>query len=128
MAVLIKAILLLIAVTLVSLLLRKNAPEQAMLLTMAAVTAVLLAAGSYAGAFRELAELTRTVLDTGGEATGPILKCAAVGVVAKLGANFCRDASQSAAAAAVELLGTLCALSVAMPLILSVLKTVVLLI
>ena len=95
-----------------------------MLTTMAAVTAVLVAAGSYAGAFRELTELARTMLGAGGEAVGPLLKCAAVGVVTKLGANFCRDASQSAAAAAVELLGTVCALSVAMPLLLGVLKTI----
>ena len=42
----------------------------------------------------------------------------------RLGANFCKDASQGAAAATIELLGTVCALGIAMPLLLSVLKTI----
>ena len=47
----------------------------------------------------------------------PVVKCCAVGLLAKLTAELCREASQSAAASAVELLGLLCALGAAMPLI-----------
>lgn len=48
----------------------------------------------------------------------------AVAIVTKLASELCREASQSAAASAVELAGTLCAFSVALPLIMSMLKMI----
>ena len=50
-----------------------------------------------------------------------MLLCA---LVAKLTADLCREASQNAAASAAELLGVLCALGAAMPLIGSMLAAV----
>ena len=47
----------------------------------------------------------------------PLIKCCAAAIVAKLTADLCREASQGAAASAAELLGVLCALGAAMPLI-----------
>ena len=54
----------------------------------------------------------------------PVLKCLAIAIITKITSELCRDASQNTASAAIELLGTVCALSVAMPLIVSMLKTV----
>ena len=54
----------------------------------------------------------------------PVLKCAAIGVVTKLAAELCREASQSAIASGVELAGTICALGTALPLIMSALRMI----
>ena len=45
-------------------------------------------------------------------------------VITKITAELCQDASQNTASAAIELIGTVCALSVAMPLIVSMIKSV----
>ena len=47
-----------------------------------------------------------------------------IAIVTKLASELCRDSSQSAVASSVELAGSICALSVAMPLIISMLKTI----
>ena len=56
--------------------------------------------------------------------TGPVLKCVAIAIITKVTAELCKDASQGAAASAVELAGTVCAMSAAMPLIMSMLKMI----
>ena len=66
----------------------------------------------------------RAISGTASAFTAPVLKCAAVAIVTKLSAELCRDASQGAAAGAVELAGTVCALSIAMPLVMSMLKMI----
>ncbi len=52
------------------------------------------------------------------------MKCLDIAAVSRLSAELCRAASQGAASAVVDLMGTVCALSVAMPLILSVVNTI----
>ena len=54
----------------------------------------------------------------------PVIKCVGISLVTELGAQICKDASQGAAAAFVELCGTLCALYVALPLISSLVAVV----
>ena len=54
----------------------------------------------------------------------PVLKCVGIALVTELGAQLCKDASQAAAAAFVELCGSLCALYVALPLISSLVSVV----
>ena len=124
MEVLLRAAALLVLTSLVQLLLRKNTPELAMLLGLAAVTMVLLTAVRYATAFQSMASTVNAILGDHAELTAPLIKCVGVGLITRLGAGFCRDASQGAAASALELLGTVCALAIAMPLLMSVLKTI----
>ena len=54
----------------------------------------------------------------------PMLKCLGIAAASRLGADFCRDASQTALAAAVEMAGSLCAAAVSLPMILSVMTTI----
>jgi len=124
MAVLIKALGLLLTTGLLVLLLKRTVPELAGLLSMAAVAVVLLAAASYAAGLRDAFVQMEKLLPNGTETMLPLVKCAGIGVVTKLGAGLCRDAGQGAAATALELLGTVCALAVALPLLQGVLKTV----
>ena len=106
------------------LIIRKSNPELSLLLSMAAVTLVL---GAAATLFRPLADLwekTRELYGVGDAYLLPVVKCCAVALVAKLTAELCREASQSAAASAVEYLGVLCALGAAMPLIVNMMTAI----
>ena len=106
-----------------SLLKRKNA-ELTGLLSMAAIAVSLLAALRCAEGFRELTYTVRTALGGGETLLLPVLKCLACALVTRIGAELCRDASQSALAASVELAGAFCALGISLPLILSLLKRI----
>ena len=76
--------------------------------------------GEIAAAYESLSERSgiSSVLLT------PVIKCVGIALVTELGAQICKDASQGAAAAFVELCGTLCALYVALPLINSLVTVV----
>ena len=76
------------------------------------------------GELYELAELIKSMTSSGELFIAPVMKCAAIAIVTKLASELCRDSSQSAVASSVELAGSICALSVAMPLIISMLKTI----
>ena len=107
-----------------ALIIRKSNPEISMLLSMAAVTLVL---GACVLLFKPLADLwekTREIYGAGDAYLLPVVKCCAVALVVKLTAELCREASQSAAASAVEYLGVLCALGAAMPLIVTMMTAI----
>ena len=53
----------------------------------------------------------------------PVLKCVAVGIVARLSADLCKDAGQSGLASAVELCGAAAALCISLPLVNTLLQT-----
>lgn len=107
-----------------TLVIRKKNPEMASLLSIAAITAVLLAALRYAEAFRELTATVRTLLDGSESYLLPVLKCLAAAIVTRIASDLCRDASQTALASAVELTGTVCAVGISLPMILAVLKRI----
>ena len=92
------------------LLIKRSNPEISLLLSAAAVTMIGIAAMSFAGEIKGLVKTVKTLCGT------------AVAIITKLTAELCRDASQGACAAAVELAGTVCAMCLAMPLIMSMLK------
>ena len=110
--------------SILALLLRKDAAEQS--LTLSVVTGMLIVwisatvAAEILDALRRLAE--KNAVST--LYTAPVLKCVGIGVVTHLAAQVCRDAQQGSIGAAVELCGTLCALYVSLPLVRSLLATV----
>lgn len=111
--------------TLIScLLLRRTNPELASALSIAAVALILLASLGLSAGLKELKDLLRGRFGLSETMMQPVLKCVAAGIVSRLTADLCRDASQTAAASAVELAGTLCALGIIMPLLLTMLKMV----
>ena len=77
-----------------------------------------------AAGIRTLAETVRTIVGDDETLVLPVLKCVGIAVVSRVAAELCRDASHGAAAAAVEWTGSACAIGVALPLILGMLKTV----
>lgn len=116
------AVLLLSALT--ALLLKKNAPELALMLSLAALCTVFLSLLNVIRQFRSLFDTVSVLLPDSEIMIRPVLKCLAIAVITKITAELCRDASQNTASAAIELIGTVCALSVAMPLIVSMIKSV----
>lgn len=101
----------------VLLLVKKAAPEQALLLT----AAVLAAAGlALVGLAAPAVERLRALLDQAGldgDHTAILLKTLAASVVTKLCADLCRDGGSQALGTAVELVGALMALLILLPLL-----------
>lgn len=124
MTLLIKAAVTVIVGALMSLLLRRSAPE----LGLAVSISVSLLAATFAmelvSGLSEILSLVREETGLSPAVVGPVMKCVGVGIVTRLSADICRDAGQSAAASAVELCGTACALVTALPLIRSLLKMI----
>lgn len=116
------AVLLLSALT--ALLLKKNVPELALMLSLAALCTVFLSLLNVIRQFRSLFDTVSVLLPDSEIMIRPVLKCLAIAVITKITAELCQDASQNTASAAIELIGTVCALSVAMPLIVSMIKSV----
>jgi stage III sporulation protein AD len=109
---------------LVILMIRRMNPELSFALSAVTVVVLLLACG---GIMDELLEALRRAQQIFGSSAAellPMLKCLGIAFISKAGAELCRDASQSALAAAVETAGSLCAAAVAMPMILSLMTTI----
>ena len=124
MTLLLKAAVLGIAGALMALLLKRSAPELGLALSigvslMGAALALELVSG-----LTELVTLVREQIGLSAAVAAPVLKCVGVGIVTRLSSDICRDAGQSAAASAVELCGTACALAVSLPLIRALLEMI----
>ncbi|MBQ3482432.1 MAG: stage III sporulation AC/AD family protein [Oscillospiraceae bacterium] len=100
-----------------AMMIRKSNPEMALSLSASALTAVFGAALTLLRPMREMWEKAQTLYGVEDVYLLPLFKCCAAALVARLTADLCREASQNAAAAAAELLGVICALGAAMPLI-----------
>ena len=100
-----------------ALMIRRSNPEISLLLSMALVTAVFGVSVTLLKPLRDLWEKTRELYGVGEVYLLPLVKCCGAALAARLSAELCREASQPAAASAIEFLGLLCALGAAMPLV-----------
>ena len=107
---------------LLTLVVRRGSPEQALLLVLGCVVLVLL---SLIGTVEELL----TFLSELGERSGvagelfvPLYKTVGIALIVKLGGEICKDAGESALAAVIETAGAICALLIALPLLRAVLS------
>ena len=104
-----------------ALVLKKNSPEQALLLVLCAAVAGLALLADGLG---ELASFLRELGERSGVSETlfvPLYKTVGIGLVVKVGGNLCRDAGGTALASVVETAGAVCALLAAMPLLRAVL-------
>lgn len=113
-----------VAAALCALVVRQNAREVGLVLSLAAGALILSQA---LGAI----EAIRTLMEDLGERAGlspavldPVLKTVGIAVLTRLSAEVCRDAKESGIAAFVETAGAVMALYVALPLIRAVLETI----
>ena len=110
--------------SLVTLLVRRVNPEISFVLSAVTVTVLLLACGGVMDELLRALRETQVIFGTSAAELRPMLKCLGIATASRFGADLCRDASQSALAAAVETAGSLCAAAVAMPVILSLMTTI----
>lgn len=103
--------------TATALLLRRSNPELALPLAAAVCAFALALTAELLRPLRELLEELETLSGLSSAYFLPVLKCVAIGIAARLGADLCRDGGQGAMAGAVELGGTAAALFVALPLL-----------
>lgn len=104
------------------LLLKKNAPEFALLLTVSAAAAIIGFALSVLG---NIKDFVYELAERGAVSSAllmPLVKCVGISVCAKLASDICKDAGFSASASAVELVAAASALYAALPLMRAVLK------
>ena len=124
MELLIKAAAAALTAAAIGLLIKSRNPEISLLLSTCTVALILIATLGFVGGIKDLADAVKTIAGSEETLTGPVLKCLAIAIVTKICSELCRDSSQAAAAAAVELAGTACAMGVAMPLIMSMLRMI----
>lgn len=107
---------------LLALVVKRGSPEGALLLTLAAVVLVLLLLLDGLG---ELMDFLGELAERSGvppELFVPLYKTVGIAMVVRVGSSLCRDAGESALAAAVETAGAVCALLAALPLLRAVLS------
>ena len=111
-------------VSVLGLLLKKRNPEWTLMLGALAAAGILIASAGMLDGFRQLRDALRGLTDSGELLVEPVLKCLAISLITRFSVELCRDSAQNSSAAAVELAGSVCALSVVMPLLISVLKMI----
>ncbi len=109
---------------LICLIIKRTNPEMSVVLSAGAIVIIISAAMSFASALIQLAAAVKNISEGADVLITPVLKCVGIGAVTKITTELCRDSSQSSAAAAVDMAGTLCAIAVSMPLIMSMLKMI----
>lgn len=107
-----------------SLLIKKGNPEYSFALCILVATIIVASAMTALKAAESLISYARDMLGASSTLIGPVLKCVGISFVSKFGSEFCKDASHSALASALELAGSACAAAVAMPLVISMMKMI----
>ncbi|MDD6189761.1 MAG: SpoIIIAC/SpoIIIAD family protein [Clostridiales bacterium] len=119
---LIKGSIIGIIASVIGLMLKKNVPEFALLLTVSAAVTILYFAFDVLG---DVKDFVYEVAENGAISSAllsPVLKCAGISICAKLASDVCKDAGYAASASAVELVASAAALYAALPLMRTVLK------
>ena len=104
-----------VCAALLALVVRRHNAELALCLTLAV---------GLAGGLRDALERAREMSGLSGALFSPVVKCAAIGVVCRIGSDECRDAGSSALGSALEFAGALAALWTALPLLSALLDTI----
>ena len=105
--------------------LKKNEPAFAVLLMLALLAAMALPLCSFAGELRDFFSELSALTELNRDYLLPVIKCTLIAVVARLGADLCRDSGVSSFASAIEITGTLAAFIVTVPLLRTVLTLII---
>lgn len=124
MELIVKAAALALTAALIGIVLRRTNPELSLLLSICTVVLIMGAVLGFAKSFTELAQTVQRIFGVSETLIKPVLKCVAVAIITKMTSDLCKDSSQAAAASAVELAGTVCALCIIMPLLMSMLTAI----
>ena len=106
------------------LLLRKSNPEGSLLLSVAVVVGTLTVSVGMLNGLKEIRAEIMNLLGNGAFYLIPMIKCLAIALITHFADGLCRDSSQNAVGSAVELSGTVGAVTVVLPMLMSVLKMI----
>ena len=117
MELLLKVTVICIVASLMALVLKRNTPELALLLTLAVVAAVMAGAISLYGEIRIIWEklMGQSALDSA--LFSPLVKIIAISLITRIGSDVCQDSGQKTLSSVMELAGTVCSLIAAAPLL-----------
>lgn len=107
---------------LIGLLLKKINPEISLLLGITVTAVIIIASAGFISVLFDLTDAVRKYAGASETVIVPVMKCLAISLTTKIASELCKDASQASLSSAVELAGNICALSVAAPLLLSMLS------
>ena len=124
MELILKAAALALTAALIGIVLRRTNPEMTLLLSICTVVLIIGAALGFTKSFTELAQTVQRIFGVSETLIKPVIKCVAVAIITKMTSDLCKDSAQAAAASAVELAGTVCALCIIMPLLMSMLTAI----
>lgn len=103
---------------------KKQAPDMALVVTLCAVALILSAAASVLEPVRELMDALGEQAGLSAAVLAPVVKTVGIALLTRVCAELCRDANESGIAAAVEIAGGGCALLVCLPLFHAVLELI----
>ncbi len=106
------------------LLLKKDVPALQLLLALGTAAVLLYTALETAGDVSSWMEEFASATGIASDYLALIVKCTAVAAVVRVGGDVCRDAGQSALASLIEIAGTLTAALLAVPLMKTLLESV----
>ena len=117
MTILLKALAVAIIAGLLSVTLEKTVPGISLLLAVVVPAMVLLLSMSILEPIVSFLHRLGSAFGVSGMYTAPLIKCLAIALVTRLGVSLCKDAKQSGAAGALELVGSFASLYAALPLL-----------
>lgn len=124
MEIIIKAAVIGIIGTVLTLLIKRTNPEYSMVLSLGICAVVLTIALTLYSSVTEVLELVSVNTGFSSAFTAPMLKCVGIGITARLGSELCKDAGQNAVASTVEICGAICAMYVCLPMIKTLLRMI----
>lgn len=124
MDIIIKAAVIGIIGTVLTLLIKRTNPEFSTALSLGICGVILWLGLSLYSSVAEVLELTELGQGFSSAYTAPVLKCVGIGITARMGSELCKDSGQSAVASSVEICGAVCALYVSLPLIKTLLRMI----
>ena len=122
MEILIKAAVIGVTGTIFAIVIRKFNGEISLLLAVALVSVIIYMAGDTA---REIITYIKELSNETGMSAlyiSPVIKTVGIAIVTEMTSKVCKDGGQSAVSSAIELIGALAAVYVAMPVVRSVLE------
>jgi len=107
-----------------SLVLRRGAPEIGLILAIAASLLILIVGMELTSTILSFARVLQNAASLSPALIMPVFQTVGIGILTKLSADVCRDAGQGAIAGAVELSGTVAAIYIALPLMQAVFEMI----
>jgi len=124
MEIIIRAALLGLVGSVICLVIRRESPEMSLLLALTVAVLMVVLAVDVLGTVLSFAETLRAAAGISPAVVRPVLGTVGIGILTRLAADVCKDAGQAAMASAVELIGTVAAIYIALPLMQTVFEMI----